>query len=303
MGKSLLLNADIVTYDLEDSVLESHKASAREELRSHLQTLPPDRAFGEVAVRINALSTRLALPDLISLGSSSELGCLGPPPQVDAVVVPKVLRASDVTFVADVLHHVAPGKQASENPIKIIALVESAGAIQNLGQICAASPYLDGVIFGAEDFARDLSLTRTPSLSEFLYARSAIATAARAANLSSCIDLVCTRFRGGDAQEVLEAECRNGKGMGFNGKQCIHPSQLETVNRLFSPSEEEIEWALRLLIANQKAEVQGRGAWTMDGKMIDAPVVGHAIATIAKAEECGFDLDPLRREWEHQEPE
>jgi citrate lyase subunit beta-like protein len=218
-------------------------------------------------------------------------------------VVPKVSQASDITFVTDVLHHVAPGKQASANPIRIIALIESARAIQNLRQICSSSSYLDGLIFGAEDFARDLSLTRTPSLGEFQYARSAIATAARAANLSSCIDLVCTRFRGEDAQDVLESECRDGKGMGFNGKQCIHPDQLDTVNRLFSPSEEEIEWAVRLLIANGKAEAQGRGAWTLDGKMIDAPVIGRAAAIVAKAERCDLDLGTHRRKWEHQEPE
>jgi citrate lyase subunit beta-like protein len=299
----LLLNADTVTYDLEDSVLQSHKADARDELRNHLQTLPPHRAFREVAVRINAPSTRLALADLLTLGSSTELRCSGPSPQVDTIVVPKLSEASDVTFVADVLKQIAPEKQSSEKPIKIIALIENARAIQNLGQISGASPYLDGFIFGAEDFARDLSLTRTPSLKEFHYARSAIATATRAANFSSCIDLVCTTFRGGDAQRVLEAECRDGKGMGFNGKQCIHPDQLEGVNRLFSPSEEEVEPALRLLIANRKAEAQGRGAWTLDGKMIDAPVIGHAAAIVAKAEQCGLDLEPLLRKWKHQEPE
>ena len=256
-----------------------------------------------MAVRINPFTTRHALPDLLSLGSVPGHSGSGPSPQVDVVVVPKVFGPGEVRYVADVLDLVAREKQASESPIRIIALIENARAIQDLREICSASHYLDGLIFGAEDFARDLSLTRTPSLREFQYARSAITTAARAANLSSCIDLVCTRFRGEGALEILESECRDGKGMGFNGKQCIHPDQLDTVNRLFSPSEEEVEWAVRVSIASKKAEAQGRGSWTLDSKMVDAPVIGQAVAIVAKAERCDLDLGSLWKKWKHQEPE
>ena len=118
-------------------------------------------------------------------------------------------------------------EMARTNPLKIIALIESAEAIVNLNEICRASPYLSGLIFAAEDFALDLSLTRTPSLTEFLYARSAIATAARAHSLPSTIDLVCTSlFVDPRGLKILEEECLQGKGLGFNGKQCIHPTQV-----------------------------------------------------------------------------
>ncbi|KAJ4295733.1 hypothetical protein N0V88_004435 [Collariella sp. IMI 366227] len=108
---------------------------------------------------------------------------------------------------------------------------------------------------------------------EFAYARSAIVTAARAFGMESAIDL------------------------------CIHPDQVGVVQRMFSPPEKEVEWAVRLLIADEKAAAAGRGAWTMDGKMIDAPVTGKAKAIIAKAERCGMDLDHFREKWKHQEPQ
>ena len=297
LSKSLGLKSDNVTYDLEDSVTPSLKAIARDQLRSHISNLKArPSGFSELAVRINAVSTPHALEDLTSLAPLSH---------VDAVVVPKVNSAADLTFVTDVFRHVAPERHTSEsdNPIKIIALIESARSIMNLPEIIKASPYLSGFIFAAEDFALDLSLTRTPSLSEFLYARSAIVTAARAAELPSAIDLVCTSFRGEEGIKRLEEECAGGKAMGFNGKQCIHPSQVEVVQRMFAPDEEEVEWAVRVAVADEKASAAGRGAWTLDGKMIDAPVTGKANAVIAKAERCGMDIQSLRAKWKDQEPE
>lgn len=297
LTKSLSLTSDNVTYDLEDSVTPSRKDSAREQLKEHLSSLKSrPLSISELAVRVNAVSTQFALDDLTALSSA---------PLVDAIVVPKVESAADLTFVSDVLRHVAPERHASDstNPIKIVALIESARAIMDLSSICRASPYLSGLIFAAEDFALDLSITRTPSLTEFLYARSAIVTAARAAGLPSAIDLVCTAYRGDEGLQRLEEECAGGKAMGFNGKQCIHPNQVETVQKMFAPRSSEVEWAVRVVIADEKAAASGRGAWTLDGKMIDAPVVGKARAVVSKAEQCGFDVPGLRSKWNEQEPE
>lgn len=297
LTKSLSLTSDNVTYDLEDSVTPTAKPHARAALREHLAALsarPP--TIRELAIRINAVSTPFALDDLTALANL---------PRVDAIVVPKVNSASDLTFVTEALRHLAPERHApsSTSPIKLIALIESARAVMDLSSICAASPYLSGLIFAAEDFALDMSLTRTPSLSEFLYARSAIATAARAASLPSTIDLVCTSYKGEEGLARLEEECRGGKAMGFNGKQCIHPSQVETAHRLFAPSEKEAEWAVRIVTADEKAASAGRGAWTLDGAMIDAPVVGRAKAIVAKAESCDMDIETLRNKWKDQQPE
>jgi citrate lyase subunit beta-like protein len=297
LAKSLSLKSDNITYDLEDSVTPSLKETARSQLKAHLDGLKArPSSISELAVRVNAVSSPFALGDLTTLVAA---------PQVDAVVMPKVESAADLTFVTDVLRHVAPDRHssASTNPIKIIALIESARAVMDLSSICKASPYLSGLIFAAEDFALDLSITRTPSLTEFLYARSAIVTAARAASLPSAIDLVCTSYKGDDGIRALEDECAGGKSMGFNGKQCIHPLQVETVQKMFSPAEDEVEWAVRITIADEKAASSGRGAWTLDGKMIDAPVVGKAKSIVAKAEQAGIDVQGLRSKHKDQEPE
>ena len=173
----------------------------------------------------------------------------------------------------------------------------------DIQSICKASKQLDGLIFAAEDFALDLSLTRTPDLTEFLYARSAIVTASRAFGLSSTIDLVCTSYRDSSGLETLKKECINGKNLGFNGKQCIHPNQIETVQNTFAPGKEEINWAVRVVTADEKAEKEGRGAWTLDGKMIDAPVSSKARKIVELAENCGIDVGTVREKWRDQEPE
>jgi citrate lyase subunit beta-like protein len=303
LEKSFAMHADNVTYDLEDSVAPHMKSEARSNLRDILNKQRP-AGIKEMCVRINSVDTGLALNDLTAVLKGEYL---------DAIMVPKCESAADLHFVTDVIRHLSPERHASgatgangaskREPVRIIALIESAKAVQNLSSICAASPYLSGLVFAAEDFAKDMSLTRTPSLTEFLYARSAIATAARAAQLPSTIDLVCTSYKGEAGLKTLEEECLNGKGLGFNGKQCIHPSQVTVCHKAFSPGETEVEWAARIAIADEKASKAGRGAWTMDGKMIDAPVVKKAHAVLKHAEVCGIDVGAVKETWKGQEPE
>jgi citrate lyase subunit beta-like protein len=311
LSKSLGLTVDTVCYDLEDSVTPTKKPEARAALSSFLAQHGRASGISEVAVRINDVASPYALADLQEV-----LRDLTTAENIDALVIPKVNRAADLHFVTDVLRHMLPerhpstpgttsssSQSSSKGPIKLLALIESARALTDLREICTASPFLSGLIFAAEDFALDLSLTRTPSLAEFLYARSAISTAARAHDLPSTIDLVCTSFRGDAGIKTLEGECVGGKGLGFNGKQCIHPSQVEVVQRIYGPDEKEVEWAVRCVIADEKAAKQGRGAWTLDGKMIDAPVSGKARGIVSKAERCGFDVAKMREKWKGQEPE
>lgn len=333
LTKSLTLAADNITYDLEDSVTPSEKPNARAALAAHLASISsssssshrPPGARPELAARINAPSTPYALADLQALGAL---------PALDAIVIPKVNSPADLTFVADVLKHVAPERYNNSNnnhsadaprPLQLLALIESARAILHLEAICRAGTthnnnnvHLAGLIFAAEDFSHDLSLTRTLSLKEFLYARAAIATHARAFDLPSTIDLVCTTYRGAEGEARLAAECEDGKGMGFNGKQCIHPSQVDAVQRAFAPGEAEVAWSVRVVVADEKAAAGGggqgggggggrggerRGAWTLDGKMIDVPVVRKARAVVDRAARCGFDVEAMREKWKEQEPE
>ena len=308
---------DCVAYDLEDSVTLGRKAEARTNIRKMLGQ-PRSPGIREQAVRINAVDSGLALVDLTevvrsalfcecALAEYSQLKA----PNLDTIVVPKVNSASDLHFVTDVIRHTLPSRPSDDStvgpsrfrPIKIMALIESAKALQSISSICTASPLLDGLIFAAEDFALDLSLTRTPSLTEFLFARSAITTACRAYDLPSAIDLVCTAYKGEEGKRTLEEECLGGRGLGFNGKQLIHPSQVEVAQKAFAPGQKEIEWAVRVVIADEKAAEAGRGAWTLDGKMIDAPVVGKAKATVKRAEDCGLDVGTVRVEWSKQQPE
>jgi citrate lyase subunit beta-like protein len=296
LDKSRTLTADCVTYDLEDSVTPNRKSEARSLVRKALdQSLPT--GIKERAVRINSVSSGLALKDLTTILQS---------PNLTTLVVPKVDSPSDLTFISDVIAHSRPTDQfpTKSSPITILALIESARSLTSLSQITSAVPHLlSGLIFAAEDFALDLSLTRTPDLKEFLFARSAIVTAARAANLPSTIDLVCTSFKSEADHEILANECRDGKRMGFNGKQCIHPGQASTVNKVFSPELEEVEWAVRVTIAQKRAEEMGKGAWALDGKMIDAPVEGKARAVVKRAELCEFDVKALQEKFRDQLPE
>lgn len=295
------------------------KAEARRLVRRAIDQ-PAPAGIRERAVRINSVDSGLALGDLTEVVSRLKEAQIPraranpeqqlQSPNLTTIVIPKVNSASDLTFVTDVITHTLAAQQQSlesRPPISLLALVESAKSLTNLSQICSASPLLQGLIFAAEDFALDLSITRTPSLSEFLFARSAIATAARAADLPSTIDLVCTAYKSdkadGQPPAALEEECRDGRRLGFNGKQLIHPTQVKVANAIFGPDIEESKWAMRVVIADEKAAAAGRGAWTLDGKMIDVPVARKARAIVDKAEACGVDVRALREEWKHQEPE
>ncbi|KAI4217291.1 MAG: hypothetical protein LQ351_000600 [Letrouitia transgressa] len=319
LEKSRNLNVDCIAYDLEDSVTIGKKAEARTSIRRLLDQ-PRAKGVNENAVRINSIESGLALDDLTAVVSfcaslittyqEQLIGDKLQAPNLDTIVIPKANSASDIHFVTDVLRHALPIRQqmgssgnSHAHPVRLLALIESAKALSDLPAICRASPYMSGLIFGAEDFALDLSLTRTPAMTEMSYARSAISTACRAFDLPSTIDLVCTAYKGNDAREKLEEECLGGKGMGFNGKQCIHPSQVEVTQKAFSPSQTEIDWAVRVVTATEKADRHGRGAWTLDGQMIDKPVIGKAKSIISRAQACNISIEDSVETWTHQEPE
>ncbi|KAM0346772.1 hypothetical protein HYE67_002959 [Fusarium culmorum] len=291
--KSRNLTVDCVAYDLEDSVAPDQKQHAREALGSFLHSLTHDRpkSIGEIAVRVNATDTKHIEDDLRTVVDT---------PGLNTIVLPKVQTAADIHFVADAIRHL----RQEHSPLSIIVLIETAKGLINVNEISAASPLISGLVFAAEDFCHDLSITRTPSLTELLFARSAIVTAARAHEIPSTIDLITTSFKGEEGIRHLEHECADGKRLGFNGKQLIHPSQIEVAQRIFSPSQEELTWAVKVTIGDAKARAdQGRGAWTLDGKMIDVPVVKKAQAVVAKAEACSMDIQSLRDTWKDLQPQ
>lgn len=174
--------------------------------------------------------------------------------------------------------------------IRLIASIESARAVMNLKEIATASPRLDALLFAAEDFCADTGITRTKYRRELAYARSATVLAAKAYGLSA-IDLVCIHYQN---PEILEEECEEGRRMGFDAKQIIHPAQVTTINKIFSPSEKDIERAQRVMQQYELAVKSGKGAYGLSDasggntEMIDAPMILQAERMLEKARRFGL---------------
>ncbi|KAG4263896.1 hypothetical protein FPRO04_09224 [Fusarium proliferatum] len=250
LTKSRSLSIDSVIYDLEDSVATESKEVARGLVADHIAADAMQRSVRgpkEVAVRINAVDTGLALQDIQASMDN-----------LDTIVVPKVQSTADLHFVADVIRHVAPQRvlfrspmtessQQRKNaprsrPIHVIGLIESALGLANASSICHAGQRLGlvGLGFAAEDFMANVELSKLPDRREVLFARSAVVNACRGHNLPSIIDMVSIDV---DHGTILEEESREGRSLGFTGKQAIHPSQVEAIQRPFGPSTEEVQWA------------------------------------------------------------
>jgi citrate lyase subunit beta-like protein len=153
----------------------------------------------------------------------------------------------------------------------------------NLREICQASPRLEAIIFGAEDFCASIGALRTAAATEVLYARSAVVVAAAAFGLQA-IDMVQVNFKD---LVSLEEEARQGAAMGFSGKQIIHPAQIAPVQQAFTPSAEEIIHAREVVAAARKHQTQGKGAFAMGGLAVDAPLIKQAENLLARAQAAG----------------
>jgi citrate lyase subunit beta-like protein len=143
---------------------------------------------------------------------------------------------------------------------------------------------MQGLILGAEDLCADTGITRTPGAQELLYARSSLVMHAAAFGLQA-IDVVQTNFTN---NELLEAECKTGSQLGFSGKQVIHPAQVEITQAAFTPSAEAIEKAQKIMEGAQIAQADGMGAYSLDGEMVDLPVVKRAETILARARASGL---------------
>ncbi|MBU0927388.1 MAG: CoA ester lyase, partial [Spirochaetes bacterium] len=166
--------------------------------------------------------------------------------------------------------------------VKLIAAIESARGILSAREIAACSPRLVAIAIGAEDFVTDLHTTRSPEGVELLAARSLLVMAARAAGIMA-IDTV---FTGVDDEEGFLREARLAKQLGFDGKSVIHPSQVALIRFVYEPSPEEIAKARRVVEAAADAEAKGSGVVSLDGKMIDKPIVERALRVLALAGEA-----------------
>ncbi len=267
--KATTLGVDCICMDMEDGVALNRKAEARQTIAQALQTL--DFGAAERLARINAIGSGFESDDL-----SVVL-----PARPDGIVIPKLEYAEQIHWVSQIIAGYEELYGWPKGSICLLAVVESARGVINLPQIVTADPRLQAIIFGAEDFAGDIGATRTREGWEVFYARSAVVTYAAAYDLQA-IDMVYIDFQD---IEGLRREAEQGARMAFSGKQIIHPNQVAPVQEAFTPSDEAIAYALRVQQAFEEHQRAGKGAFALDGKMIDAPIMKSAqrVLTLARA--------------------
>ncbi|GAA5811433.1 hypothetical protein MFLAVUS_004870 [Mucor flavus] len=274
--KSISVAADCVVYDLEDSVSSNKKGTARHMVIDALEASEHGKA--EKAVRINAVGSGYELDDLNVILHSKRL---------QAIVIPKVQSAKDIQFVSRMIDSVAIESQRER--IRLIASIESALGMMNIKEIVTADPRLDALIFAAEDYCADLGLVRSKSRKEMLFARQLIVNAAGAYGLQA-IDLVCVDYKD---NTILDEECKEGKQFGFAGKQAIHPDQIDIIQKTFLPDPADLERAIRVVEGYETNSQKGVGAFSLDGKMIDMPVVRWAEKVVARAKAGGMVIPEI----------
>ena len=253
--KAAALDVDCACMDLEDGVAPERKAAARETIARALTELDFGRT--ERLVRINAIGSGLEAEDLEAVRAA----------QPDGVVVPKVARAEQLDAL-----------QLPEG-MALIGQIESALGLVNLAAI-AAHPRLDALIFGAEDYAADLGAVRTPVADEVFTARSLVVAHAAAFGLGA-IDMLFTDFKDRAGLKKLAAQ---GARLGYGGMQVIHPDQVDPVQAAFTPSEEAVAAARRVVAAYEASIQAGKGVFALDGVMLDMPAVKAAQRVLARAQ-------------------
>ena len=201
----------------------------------------------------------------------------------DTIVVPKVETAEQVKWVSEHIETYELSSKLNIGSVRLLVGVETAKGIMNLKEIAEADKRLEAIIFGGEDFAASVGAVRTKAGTEVLYARQAVVTAC-AANDLQAIDMVFIDFKD---EEGLRAEAEEGARFGFSGKQIIHPNQVEVAQEAFTPSDSAIEYAKRIVESFESSQKEGKGAYALDGKMIDMPLLKNAQKVLERARAAG----------------
>jgi len=263
LEKAKGLPADALILDLEDAVAPDAKAAARDRVCEAVGSGGYGRR--EVMIRVNGLDTEWHADDLAAAAKAGPAG----------VVVPKINSAAEVALVERALEaHGAP------DSTMIWAMLETPVAVLGAAEIAASSERLAVLVMGTNDLAKELHAELVPGRSPLVHGLSACLTGARAAG-KVILDGVYNDIS--DA-EGFEAECLQGRQLGFDGKTLIHPSQLEPCNRVFAPSEAEVEQARKVIAAFEEAQAAGKGVVTVDGRMIENLHVANAQRDLAIAD-------------------
>jgi citrate lyase subunit beta/citryl-CoA lyase len=275
LGKADTSGADAVVLDLEDSVAPASKPAAREHAAAFLAERPAPRRGPELWVRINALNEEAALQDLAAVVAGAP----------DGIMLPKSCGAADVLRLSQYLDalEVQAGVARGSIGILPVATETAAAALQLPSYANAALPRLRGLTWGAEDLSAALGATTNQDTSgklalTYRLARSLVLLAAHAAEVQA-IETLYVDFRD---QEGLRQSCRAARAEGFSGRLAIHPAQVEAINESFSPSDEEIAHARRVVAAFDASP--GAGVVGLDGKMLDIPHLKQARAVLAGAQ-------------------
>ena len=254
-----IYGADCIMFDLEDSVAITEKDAARFLVYSALTTL--DYSPAEIVVRINDLSSGLGVQDLEAIVRAR--------PHV--IRLPKTETAQDVIDCEKEIERIEKEAGIPVGSTGMMAAIEGAEGVLNAAEIAKSSKRLIGIALGAEDYVTDLKTTRSDG-TELAFARGMIVNAARAAG----IDALDTVYSDVSNEEGFLAEATIIKKMGFSGKSVINPRQIDPLHRLFKPSDKDIEKARAIMEAIRDANARGSGVASLNGKMIDKPVVTRA---------------------------
>lgn len=266
-----IFGADSVIFDLEDAVSIEEKDSARILVRNALKNI--DFYGTEVVIRINPFTSEFAQKDI------DEVARMNP----HALMVTKATE-EDVKGVCSLLSSIEMEEGFEPGSIKIFPLIETAYGLESVNSIIGSSARVVGVLLGAEDLTADFGIDRTKSGDEILYARNRIAAACR-----SCgIDAIDTPFVDLEDNEAFLYDIKKAKSLGMTGKAAINPRQVDTIHEVFAPTSEEIEYAERVIESMIEAQREGKGVFSLDGKMIDAPIIARAKTIINKAKLSGL---------------
>lgn len=265
-----LFGADSVMFDLEDSVSLKEKDTSRALVHFALKTF--DYSSVETVVRMNGLDSCGAL-DIEAVVLAG----------VNVIRLPKTETAQDIVDVEAVIERVERENGIEVGRTRMMAAIESAEGVLNAREIAKASKRLIGIALGAEDYVTNMKTRRYPDGQELFFARSMILHAARAAGIAA-IDTVYSDVNN---TEGFQNEVRMIKQLGFDGKSVINPRQIPLVNEIYTPTEKEIDHAKQVIWAIREAESKGSGVISLNGKMVDKPIVERAERVIALATAAG----------------
>lgn len=267
-----LYGADCVLFDLEDAVKYADKDAARDLLAEALKTV--DYGDAEIFARINPLSTEFGKDDVRILV----------PAGLRKMRLAMCEKPEHVKELDELLTEVEKEYGIENGVCKIQCSLETPLAVMNAVSIAAASPRVVSISFGAEDFTRTMGAERTKEGKELFVARTMVVMAAAIAG----IDAIDTVWADLDDEEGFKEEVKSSMNLGFAGKSCIHPSQIKIVHKIFTPNKEELEKSLEIVRAAEAADISKGGVITVNGKMVDIPVIAKAEKIVRLAKSAGM---------------